>query len=57
MRHRLDQYGAGHCLPWSSADPETLAAAVVSQLGRPVRYRPVETDGATRAAGLLADLV
>lgn len=57
VRHRLDAYGAGHCLPWSAADPDTLAATVVRALATPVTSRPVETDGATRAATLLADLL
>jgi len=26
-------------------------------MGRPVSYRPVETDGAARAAALLAELI
>ena len=57
VRHRLSQYGAGSCLPWPAADPAGIAAAIVAELGRPVTYRPVETDGAARAAALLADLV
>jgi hypothetical protein len=28
-----------------------------TEVGRPVDYRPVETDGAARAARLLADLI
>ena len=34
-----------------------IAAAVADELGRDVRYRPVETDGAARAAGLIAELL
>jgi hypothetical protein len=36
--------------------PERLAAAIVEEIGRPVSYRPVETDGAAKAAALLAEL-
>src|SRR5262249_32768187 len=34
-----------------------LAAALVAELGRTVDYRPVETDGAARAASLIAELI
>jgi pimeloyl-ACP methyl ester carboxylesterase len=56
--HRLRRYGADRCLPYERAsDPDALAAAVVGALELPVGYRPVETDGAARAAALLADLL
>ncbi len=58
VRHRLERYGAGRCMPYDqAADPDALAAAIVEEVGRTVTYRPVETDGAARAAALLADLV
>ena len=58
VRHRLDRYGAGTCIDYEQAcDPDALSAHLVSALGQPVHYRPVETDGAQRAAALLADLL
>jgi hypothetical protein len=55
VRHRLDRYRAGRCLDFESArDPDALAAAVVAQLAAEVDYLPVETDGAARAARLVA---
>jgi pimeloyl-ACP methyl ester carboxylesterase/predicted glycosyltransferase len=57
VRHRLAQYGAGHCLQYQDADPEALAQAIASEICRPVSYRPVETDGAARAAASLAELI
>jgi len=54
---RLAQYGAGRRLDYAAADPESLAEAIVAEIGRPVGYRPVETDGAARVADLLADLL
>jgi hypothetical protein len=58
VRHRLDNYGAGRCIRYSEAsDPATLAAALVEELTRDVKYRQVETDGATRAAAMLAELL
>ncbi|MCY7399873.1 MAG: hypothetical protein LH477_02735 [Nocardioides sp.] len=58
VRHRLERYRAGRCLPYEQAgDPDALAATIAADLGREVDYLPVETDGAARAAALLADLL
>jgi pimeloyl-ACP methyl ester carboxylesterase/predicted glycosyltransferase len=57
VRHRLAQYGAGRCLDYDEATPDGLAAAIAAEIGRTVSYRPVETDGAARAAACLADLI
>jgi pimeloyl-ACP methyl ester carboxylesterase/predicted glycosyltransferase len=57
VRHRLDRYGAGRCLPYDELDPETLANAIVEEIDRPLDYRPVATDGADRAAAMLAELL
>lgn len=58
VRHRLEQYRAGTCVDYSLAtEPDALAAMLVKELGRDVDYRTVETDGAARAAALLADLL
>jgi hypothetical protein len=37
--------------------PAEIAAAIAEELGRSVRYRPVEPDGAARAAQLIAELL
>jgi pimeloyl-ACP methyl ester carboxylesterase/predicted glycosyltransferase len=57
VRHRLDQYGAGRCLEYSDLTPDSLARAVVEELGRQTSCRAVETDGADRAADLIGDLL
>jgi pimeloyl-ACP methyl ester carboxylesterase/predicted glycosyltransferase len=58
VRHRLEGYGAGTCLEYPLAsDPDALAAAVLSELDRVVDYKPVETDGAARAAALIGALL
>jgi pimeloyl-ACP methyl ester carboxylesterase/predicted glycosyltransferase len=57
VRHRLAQYGAGRYMDYAKAEPETLAAAIAAEIARPVSYRPVETDGAARAAACLAELI
>jgi predicted glycosyltransferase len=56
VRHRLDRYAAGRCLDYDDTTPDRLAAAIVEELGRTVDYRPVETDGAARAATRIAEL-
>jgi predicted glycosyltransferase len=55
--HRLARYGAGVRLDYAATDPEALTQAVVDALDRPVCYREVETDGARRAAELIAPLL
>jgi len=57
VRHRLDRYRAGRCLDYQTAGPADIAAAIATEIGRPVDYRPVATDGAARAASLLASLL
>jgi len=55
--HRLARYGAGTRMDFAQTDPEALAHAIADGLKRPVLYRDVETDGARRAAALIARLV
>jgi predicted glycosyltransferase len=57
VRHRLDRYGAGRCMDYATTDPDLLAAAIVEHIGRPTTCRDVETDGAARAARLIAELI
>ncbi len=40
-----------------AADPDRLAEAIVEESLTTTHFRPVETDGAARAATLLAELV
>ena len=55
--HRLARYRAGVRMDYAEADPETLAHAVAEGLKHPVMYRDVDTDGARRAAELIAPLL
>jgi pimeloyl-ACP methyl ester carboxylesterase/predicted glycosyltransferase len=57
VRHRLERYGAGRCMEFESATPDVIAAAVADEIGRDVNYRPVESDGAARAAARIAELL
>jgi predicted glycosyltransferase len=54
VRHRLDRYRAGRCMDFETAGPSEIAAAIAEEIGREVEYRAVATDGAARAAALLA---
>jgi hypothetical protein len=55
--HRLGRYRAGRRMDYATTDPAAIAAAITSEIGRQVGYRPVERDGAHQAAALLAELL
>ncbi len=57
VRHRLGRYGAGRCMDFETDGPDEIADAIAEEIGREVDYRPVETDGAARAAALIAELL
>ncbi len=55
--HRLKRYRAGRQMEYADTDPDGIAAAIVEEIDRVADYLPVSTDGAARAATLLAELV
>jgi pimeloyl-ACP methyl ester carboxylesterase len=57
VAHRLDRYGAGRRMEFASSTPDMIAAAMVAALKMPAMFKPVEDDGAARAARMLADLI
>jgi predicted glycosyltransferase len=57
VRHRLERYRAGRCMDYDSTTPADIATAIASEIGRDVDYRAVATDGAARAAAMLASLL
>jgi predicted glycosyltransferase len=57
VAHRLDRHRAGRRMDYASSDPDLIADAIAAELGRTVDYRPVPTDGAARAARLIAELL
>jgi pimeloyl-ACP methyl ester carboxylesterase/predicted glycosyltransferase len=57
VHHRLEQYGAGRRMEFETDGPSEIAAAIADELGREMDYRPVETDGAAKAAALIAELL
>ena len=57
VRHRLERYGAGRRMDFEESTPDDIAAAIADEIGRGVDYRPVETDGARRAAERIAEVL
>jgi pimeloyl-ACP methyl ester carboxylesterase/predicted glycosyltransferase len=57
VAHRLDRYRAGRRMDFDASTPDVIAAAIAEEIGRPVDFRPVETDGAHRAAVRIAELL
>ena len=57
VRHRLERYRAGRCMDFETASAADIAAAIASEIGREVDYLPVASDGAARAATLIASLL
>jgi pimeloyl-ACP methyl ester carboxylesterase/predicted glycosyltransferase len=57
VRHRLERHGAGRPMDFETATPAVIAAAIAAEIGADVNYLPVNTDGAARAAALIADLL
>jgi hypothetical protein len=57
VRHRLNRYRAGECMDYATSDPDLIAARIAQLIGKNVAYADVETDGAARAAQLIAELI
>jgi predicted glycosyltransferase len=57
VRHRLDRYGATSWLDYAGTSPGELADAIVAAIGSEPAYRTVDSRGAARAAGLIAELI
>jgi len=57
VAHRLDRYRAGKRMEFATSTPDMIADAMIAALQAPTRFKPVEADGATHAASMLADLI
>lgn len=57
VRHRLERYRAGRSVDFATSSPPALGKAIAEEIGREVDYRDVETDGAARAAALIAEVL
>jgi pimeloyl-ACP methyl ester carboxylesterase/predicted glycosyltransferase len=57
VRRRLENYGADRAVAYAGLTPEALATRALEAMHAPVRYKPVETDGAARAARRIAQVL
>jgi pimeloyl-ACP methyl ester carboxylesterase/predicted glycosyltransferase/LmbE family N-acetylglucosaminyl deacetylase len=57
VRHRLERYGAGRQMDFDGSTPDAIAEAIAAEIGRKTSYAPVDTDGASRAAARIAELL
>ena len=57
LRRRLANYEADHAVDYREVTPDALAERALAAMHAPVRYRPVETDGAARAARRIAEVL
>jgi predicted glycosyltransferase len=53
----LKRHGAGINMTYSRTTPESLAEAIISNIGKEVTYAPIPTDGAQKAAQLIGQLL
>lgn len=57
VAHRLDRYGAGRRMEYGTATPDAIAQEMMAALRTPTAFAPVESDGAQRAARMIAELL
>ena len=57
VRRRLANYEADRSVPYAGLTPEALAERALQAMHAPVAYKPVETDGAARAARRIAQVL
>ncbi len=57
VRKRLANYGADRSVEYAGLTPELLAKRALQAMHAPVNYKPVEADGAARAAQRIAEIL
>jgi pimeloyl-ACP methyl ester carboxylesterase/predicted glycosyltransferase len=57
VAHRLDTYNAGIRMEYAQSSPLDVGVALQRALSEPVAYRPVPSDGASKAAERIASLL
>ena len=57
VRRRLGNYGADRSVAYDELTAESLAQQALAAMHAPVRYEPVETNGAARAAARIAQVL
>jgi len=57
VANRLETYGAGRKMIYDDSSPRRIAEAMAREIREPRTSRPVESGGAARAAGMIAELL
>jgi predicted glycosyltransferase len=57
VRYRLERYGAGRAMDFDTATSAVIADAIAEQIGTQPAYLSVPSDGAARAAQLIAEVL
>jgi predicted glycosyltransferase len=57
VAHRLDRYGAGRRMDFGAVTQRSIAEAMAAELASPRVPRPVEHDGAVRAARMISEVL
>lgn len=57
VRHRLARHNAGVFMDYSKTTPQSLADAIVQNLGKQPEYAEIQTDGAQKAAESISKLL
>jgi predicted glycosyltransferase len=55
--HRLARYGAGLRMDYAAASPEAIGEAIAGEIGRQIRYRPVDPQATARVAARIAEML
>lgn len=57
VHHRLQNHGAGRRMDYAYANTDAIADAIATEIDMPTDYKPVDRNGATSAAELIAELI
>jgi pimeloyl-ACP methyl ester carboxylesterase/predicted glycosyltransferase len=55
--HRLARYHAGRRMEYATATPEIIGAAIATEIGKPVAYRPIDPEAVGRVANQIAEML
>ena len=55
--HRLARYGAGRRMDYLSSTPESIAAAIAEEIGKPVSYPTIDHGAVGRVAARIAEML
>jgi UDP:flavonoid glycosyltransferase YjiC (YdhE family) len=55
--HRLARYGAGRRMDYPTSTPESIAAAITEEIGKPVAYPAIDHAAVGRVAACIAEML